>query len=1079
MIQPTDPNQAADELVRRVQAYLPPAGVTAVQQALAFAADAHAGFFRKNGDPYLAHPIATAAILAGWRAPAAVLAAALLHDTGKSRYARAAANDAIARRFGPEIGALVGEVANLGYGYPNSAGKKERGVTYQLRAVALALQRAPLAVVIKLADRLHNLETLDALAPEDRERYAVSTNRIFIPFAERLGMRAAKRRLENVVFQYLEPEAFARLQVEYAEAARAAAASGILAAMRAHLERCGLAADAALQPLSWYALHARLRERAEPPALHLAQPLRVCVQTTAECYRALGHVHALWPPQAEQIRDLIARPQPNGYRALHTRVDYRSGQMLDVILSSHDMHRAAEYGVTARWLGAPEAFLPQVARHPDAAPGQMVVITQDGDELTLPEGATPVDFAYALHHELGNSCTGAWVNGRSASLTQPLQNWDVVQIRKGRAQVGPSPEWLDSVKTKKARNAIRRWLMRQSPNAAANKGMDILEDCLRREGMLLTSIQVLQRLAIVAEQMSYERRRDLLIAIGLNRLDPQTVVRQLKKPPRKGDLPASLQATIVSLIDADQPQRLANCCKPAPPDPIVAYVNRHRVAMIHRADCPQIAHLQPQLDAEWALPDVHPHAQIELTALDRAGLVRDVSQAIADLDILMLGFHADRLLDGSARIEIGLEAMPQAQIDALLGALRQVADVRQAALRDLTRHPRVMKGAVLERRFVNPYTLQPVTGQAFFGRQNDLQELVSYLRDVGPGRALLLWGPRRIGKTSLLREFQHLMNGEDYVVAFIDMQRVSGRSTGTFLLEIIRAIVAALNDPTVKTPNWARMKRDPLDYFRSFLDNVPVLQEKDLVLIFDEFQLLSKLREEQTALADINHFFRSLIQHRNSLSVIFSGGGVMETLLHHPQTSAMLEVVRQKQVSCLEETAARDLIVKPVPHIRYSPSTVEGLLTLTNRHPYYLQLVCGELAARAERDLRLEITDQHVEELLADWLPYQGEQYFSNLWGSTIGFDLPAERRHRLVVQAIAEQGNVEGWVSSEQLARSPLMTALDADQLWRTLHDLVKIDSLDVRYGEQFGVKVRLFEMWLRKTNTLEQLLRGKDSGT
>ncbi len=366
-----------------------------------------------------------------------------------------------------------------------------------------------------------------------------------------------------------------------------------------------------------------------------------------------------------------------------------------------------------------------------------------------------------------------------------------------------------------------------------------------------------------------------------------------------------------------------------------------------------------------------------------------------------------------------------------------------------------------------------MTGDGFFGRRAELRELVNNLRGVRPSEAVLLWGARRVGKTSLLKQFrQNVLSGGDYLPVFIDMQRLSGRSTTRFLHDIYKSIADALDDEHSKAPTVKRMMREPLGYFRSFMENVPDLQTRHLVLILDEFQLLAELEEDRVTIADINRYFRSLIQHGRGLTVIFSGGGVLDLLLKQPAASFMLEVARYQKIGCLDERAARQLIVDSVAHIEYEESTVESLFKLTAAHPYYLQWVCGELVAQAERDGRLRITPAVLTHLLRDWLPGQGEQFFSHLWGSSVGIEPETQLRYKVLVTAVAQ--SKQRWYPLERITRT-LKPYLSESEVWQLAQDLVKMDTLQVK-GERYGLKVPLFDRWLRHNLTVEMVVRGSN---
>jgi hypothetical protein len=317
------------------------------------------------------------------------------------------------------------------------------------------------------------------------------------------------------------------------------------------------------------------------------------------------------------------------------------------------------------------------------------------------------------------------------------------------------------------------------------------------------------------------------------------------------------------------------------------------------------------------------------------------------------------------------------------------------------------------------------------------------------------------------------MSSKDYVLAFVDMQSLSGRSTTMFLRDIVKAIVRALPESaTAKAPTLARMKRDPLGYFRGFLENVPDLRDKHIVLILDEFQLLSELYDEQVTLADINRYFRSMIQHRHGLSMIFCGGGVLETLLYQPEAAFLLELVRHQEIGCLDEVAAQQLIVQPAHRIQYDEAAVDYLVDVTAGHPYYLQWLCGELLARADREQRSSISLQHLQDAVTDWLPYQGEHFFSHLWGNGIGYDMDAQQRHKLVLTAVTESAIDDRWVMLDQVCRSGAGTILEESQIWRVLQDLVKIGTLDADQNH-YRIKVALCEMWLRSNYNVERMIR------
>jgi GTP pyrophosphokinase len=1044
---------------------------------------AHTGRMRLEGTAYIEHAISVGQILAGWQAPADVLAAGLLHDVLKENYASGVTLEMIEETFGTAVAGIVHEVSRLGrlgHVYPVVESEERLGSaaynTERLPWVASALNRSPQAIIVKIADRLHNAQSTHVHTPERQIAFAAGTMNIFVPFAERLGMRAAKQELEDGAFSILQSDKYRQMVEAYPLAGRRQAVAPIIEEIQQALDQANIKAQVSGRARSFYGLYwVETAQRKRQP-LHLAHPIVVITDNIPGCYLALGIVHQLWPPQPDQIRDHIAAPKPNGYRGLHTYVRYAPGEELLITIRQRHMDLVADLGLTAQWQGAPEEYLPSFPKWRDPPPGKMHVLTPDGDVILLAMGATPIDFAYAIHAGLGHQCTGAVVNGRMASLTQPLESGDVVKILTSSASVGPSPEWLEIIKTNKARNHIRRWFKAEKPGEMAEAGWAVLEVELRQSGVLLTSPRAARQLELAARSEGFENRQELLMEIGLGKRKAVDIAAKMQAAMKHDGTAPSMQATIVSLARSDMPHRLASCCNPLPPDLIVGYVTNRNEVTIHRFDCTRVQRLVPLLAAEWNNLDEELHwNEFQIMALDRPGLVQDISKVVAEMGLGMSSFHADRMPDGSAQVKFGVGGMPIVQRDHLIARLRQVPAVRKVAVSVPSPTSQIIEDSVLARRLApNPYTLRPVSGEGFYGRNDELRDLVNNLRDVQPGEAVLLWGPRRIGKTSLLLQFQqHVMSSKDYLLAFVDMQSLSGRSTTMFLRDIVKAIVKALPDSsTAQAPTLARMKRDPLGFFRGFLENVPDLRNKHIVLILDEFQLLSELYDEQVTLADINRYFRSMIQHRQGLSVIFCGGGVLETLLRQPEAAFLLELVRHQEIGCLDEAAARQLIVQPAHRAQYEDAAVAYLVEITAGHPYYLQWLCGELLARADREQRTSINTQLLHDALTDWLPYQGEHFFSHLWGNGIGFDWEAQQRHKLVLTAVTENAIDDRWISLSQVCRGEITTKLDESQVWRVLQDLVKIGTLDAVDG-RYRIKVALCESWLRSNYNVDRMIR------
>ncbi len=1049
-------------LQRLVQHYLPVDEQEKVWRGVETAVSIHDGYFRKNESPYIDHVLSVATILASWRAPTDIIIAGLLHDALKANYARVPKLDQIEASFGREVSRLIQDISRLGrFGQflAVEPSNQTDDVMQQLPWVAMVLQQSPFAVVIKLADKLHNFQSLHALSEDRQKAYATGTLRIFVPFAERLGMRRVKRELADSAFRVLEPDLYTQILARYPHEAREEMIAPILAEIETHLARNDVPAQVTFVPNSVYDI--QLAETKQGKHLPLCETMStiIAVKNMLDCYKALGVIHQLWSPQPNKFVDYISTPKPNGYRALHTTVRPKPGSCQIVAIRDQNMMLVADYGLTAGWHGVSDALLPHFKAWQEPPPGKVTVLTPDGELKLLTEGATPVDFAYAVHVGLGHQCMGALVNGRQTSLDYPLKTGDVVHVLTGRTSVGPSSDWLHFVKTPKARQEIRRWLKAQNPKDLADKGWTILDAQLQRHKLSLPFGVVSESLTAVAETLGYKQQDDLLVAIGLQQRDPDEVVILLKKKYEEGTLFAASQAIVASLSKSNLPQKLARCCRPVPPYAICGYVTKQNVVTIHRANCVRLRHLQPLLHVEWNDVSVQYRTEIDVQCVDRAGLVRDVSDIVSAVGVNITSFHADRLEGGMSYIHISLGDIPRTQREHIIEKLRRVQNVQKVILKGPgTSNQQKQR---MSPKPGNPYTLKPVTGDAFFGRKTELRELINHLRNVNPGEAVLLWGPRRIGKTSILLQLQqNVMNSDDYVLGFLDMQRLSGRSTTVFLRDIMRTILESdLPDEKIQPPNLSRMKRDPLGYFRSFLDNSPILQKKHLVLILDEFQLLSTLTEDHVGLADISRFFRSLIQFRAGLTIIFSGGGVLEHLSAQPATSFMLEVARHQKVGFLTAEDARSLIVKPANQVQYDGAVVEQLLSLTAGHPYYLQWLCGELVAQVRRDDRDMIFTSDLEVLLEEWLPQQGEQYFSHLWGNATGFDRTQQAVAKTLLTAVSH--HPQSWMPLQAIIAA--VNSHSKMTIKTILRYLVQLDTLVKRKDAAYCLRIPLAARWMR----------------
>ncbi len=709
-------------------AYLPQAERERVREAYLLAKEAHRGQKRRSGEDYITHPVAVAQILAGLRMDWETVAAGLLHDTLEDC---GLDPRVLEERFGPGVRRIVeGEtkVSKL-YKLANLEGEEKRAE--DLRQMFIAMAEDVRIIIVKLADRLHNLRTLQHMPPEKQKRIAQETLEIYAPLAHRLGMGQIKGELEDLSFRYLHPEAYQAL-TERLKATQEAREAVIQRAIQALQEI--LAQDELLQAqLSGYEITGRPKHlysiwkkmEREGKALEQIYDLlavRVILEPRpAEgkalelrekqvCYHVLGLVHALWQPIPGRVKDYIAVPKPNGYQSLHTTVIALEGLPLEVQIRTRKMHQVAEYGVAAHWLykegltdpeevrrrvswlkniqewqqefSSSREFVEAVTR--DLLGGRVFVFTPKGRIINLPKGATPVDFAYHIHTEVGHHMVGAKVNGRIVPLSYELQNGDIVEILTSKA-AHPSKGWLEYAKTRSAKQKIRQYFRNQERQETLERGREALERYLKRRGLPRPTDRELEE---VAQRLGLPSApEEVYLALALNRTTPRRVAELLypkafapaqpkKEAPPKNEWGIRLEENLLA------PIRLAACCEPMKGDPILGFVTRGRGVTVHRADCPNLLRLLEKeagrvVGAGWEGVGGRV-AVLEVLARDRAGLLRDVMDVVAGSGKSALGSET-RVLGEKARIRLRLP-LTDGEGERLLEALKGVRGVEEVRL---------------------------------------------------------------------------------------------------------------------------------------------------------------------------------------------------------------------------------------------------------------------------------------------------------------------------------------------------------------------------------------------------------------
>ncbi|MGQ9685318.1 MAG: RelA/SpoT family protein [Thiobacillaceae bacterium] len=651
----SDPILALARALPENVAYLKPAEAEAFARAYAFSARAHAGQYRKDGEPYITHPLAVAEILAGWNMDGQTLVAALLHDvvedTGVTR-------DQIAADFGPAVAALVDGVTKLDQLEFES---KAHAQAENFRKMLLAMAQDVRVILIKLADRLHNMRTLDAMKPEARTRIAQETLEIYAPIANRLGLNHLYQELEDLAFQHLHPTRHKVLEkaILAARGNRREVVERIKQAIEEKLKGCGIEAQVFGREKHLYSIYRKMQEKSLAfSEVFDIYGFRVIVEDVRNCYLALGALHSLYKPIPGKFKDYIAIPKANGYQSLHTTLFGPFGAPLEVQIRTYEMHRVAEAGVASHWLyktgGEAEFSEVQKKTHQwlqslldiqadsrdsveflehikvDLFPDEVYVFTPKGNILALPRGATAIDFAYSVHTDIGNHCVAAKINGDYMPLSTPLKNGDRVEIITSES-ARPSPSWVHFAVTGKARAHIRSALKNTHRSESEALGLQLLNQALRALGARPEQVGETQWEQVIKE--SGRSREDLLMEIGLGKRLGVVVARQLLA--READTESRKPAGPMLIRGAEGVAvRLAKCCRPIPGDPIIGQIKKEQGLIIHTLDCPQVHHYREDpdkwVDVEWAADIEKPFdVGIKVTVANKRGVLGQVASAIA------------------------------------------------------------------------------------------------------------------------------------------------------------------------------------------------------------------------------------------------------------------------------------------------------------------------------------------------------------------------------------------------------------------------------------------------------------------
>jgi len=705
-----------EPLRQKVQEYLPPEKIAIVEDAYNFASKAHEGHLRKSGEPYVEHPLQTALTLAELQLDADSLVAALLHDVPENCNIPISE---INNKFGSEVSKLVDGTTRLGkLSWSGEDVARRELQAENLRKMLVAMAEDLRVVFIKLADRLHNMQTLSALSPAKQRSIAQETLEIYAPLAHRLGIWELKWQLEDLSFRYLEPTKYHQLAklVAARRVQRENFIAQVIQILSDEFGRAGIQAEILGRPKHIYSICRKMEKYAAMGKhfddIHDLLALRVLVGSVSDCYSALGIIHSLWRPLPDEFDDYVANPRPNGYQSLHTIVMYLGTTPLEVQIRTHEMHHIAEYGVAAHWrykegkksdigfedriawlrqliewhreFSGAEEFLESVKT--DIFIDQVFVFTPKGEIEDLPKGATPLDFAYRIHTELGHHCIGAKVNGKLVPLSYQLKNGDVVEIMSAKGAKGPSPDWLRPhlgyIKTSHAREKIRQWFKKRERAENIERGRELLDKELKRLGIRLSEREELAKL------FKYDSLEDFLAAIGYGGISAHHVALKLaaqqEQPKAVAEAaPPKPSASAIKVLGVgDMLTHLAQCCHPVPGDEIIGYVTRNRGVTIHRRDCYSVLHekeTERLIPVEWGETDSVYPVNIQVEAWDRVGLMRDITTIVAEEKINIAAVSSTHHDDHTVSEYFTLETKGLAQLSRIMGKIEGVRGVLSVA----------------------------------------------------------------------------------------------------------------------------------------------------------------------------------------------------------------------------------------------------------------------------------------------------------------------------------------------------------------------------------------------------------------
>ena len=731
-----NPELLYKSLIERVRKYHPSADVSMIEKAYHIARDAHKGQTRKSGEEYIIHPLWVGIILAQLEMDKETIVAGILHDVVEDTVMT---DEEIRQEFGDEVALLVDGVTKLGQ-LSYSADKLEVQAE-NLRKMFLAMAKDIRVIIIKLADRLHNMRTLQYMRPEKQLEKAKETMDIYAPIAQRLGISKIKTELDDLALKYSQPEVFNDLvkQINARKTEREEFVQQIVDEVSTHMKNANIDAEVNGRVKHFFSIYKKMVNQDKTvDQIYDLFAVRIIVDSVKDCYAALGVIHEMYTPVPGRFKDYIAMPKANMYQSLHTTLMSSIGQPFEIQIRTKEMHKTAEYGIAAHWkykesedgkksveakeeeklswlrqilewqrdMSDNREFLNLLKGDLDLFAEDVYCFTPNGDVKNLPNGSTPVDFAYAIHTAVGNKMVGARVNGKLVNIDYKIQNGDRIEILTSQNSKGPSRDWLSIVKSTQAKNKINQWFKKEFKEENIVRGKEMLATYCKAKGFVLSDLMKPKYMQIVQEKYGFKDWDSILAALGhgglkegqiVNRLaeeyskdhrkeltDESVLEKVAEAAKNKVHITRSKSGIVVKGID-DMAVRFSRCCNPVPGDEIVGFITRGRGMSIHRTDCVNIIHLSEAerarlIPAEWEKPEEGTDtgsylAEIKMYANDRQGLLMDMSKVFTEMNIDVKSMNVRTSKQGTATIEAGFIVLGREELGKVIGKLRQIVGV--------------------------------------------------------------------------------------------------------------------------------------------------------------------------------------------------------------------------------------------------------------------------------------------------------------------------------------------------------------------------------------------------------------------